>query len=118
MSDAEKFSNENPFLPSGWGPASADAAQPVDDPISRAIARMQRTRPHEGDPLSVLRLGRDKVNARDTDDLQQQIQRVEARLGAVITSLNAATIDAVCNEDGTITVTLTLPNFPSAGGGG
>lgn len=91
---------------------ASPAATAPSDPVERAIGRMRRSQ--EGKPQSDLRSGRDKANARDTDDLQQQIQRAETRLAAVIASLNSATIDATCNEDGTITVTLTLPSFPGS----
>lgn len=45
-------------------------------------------------------------------ELDARLRRLDQTVRAVVASLNAATIEAVCNEDGTITVTLTLPNLP------
>jgi hypothetical protein len=45
--------------------------------------------------------------------IDARLRYVERRLISVISSLNNATIEAVCNEDGTITVTLTLPALPA-----
>lgn len=37
----------------------------------------------------------------------------DPRVDAILSALNKGTITAVCNEDTTITVTLTLPGLPS-----
>lgn len=97
----DKFAREHPFAPTSWGP-------PDVNPADAAIARMQR-------------------NARLTAELQAQlaqpigeaglagrVRRLEELLTGVIDSLNGATIEAICNEDTTITVTLTLPDLPGA----
>lgn len=37
----------------------------------------------------------------------------DPRVDAILSALNKGTITAVCNEDTTITITLTLPGLPS-----
>lgn len=66
-----------------------------------AVARMYRSR--EGLDQSDLRAGRDRVNAPNPDTLD----RVAAKLASLEAAINGATISAVCNDDGTITVTWT-----------
>jgi hypothetical protein len=50
---------------------------------------------------------------RNPTNLDARLRMAEQRLRLVIAALNAASINAACNEDGTITVTLTIPNLPS-----
>jgi hypothetical protein len=46
-------------------------------------------------------------------DIRDRVARLENLLQLTLDSLNANTIEAVCNMDGTITVTLTLPDLPT-----
>lgn len=50
---------------------------------------------------------------RNPTNLDARLRMAEQRLRLVIAALNAASINTVCNEDGTITTTLTIPNLPS-----
>ena len=57
-----------------------------------------------------------KVNAIETSLAQSGTQVLNNRLDQVIGSLQDATIEATCNDSGTITVTITFPNVPAKSG--
>lgn len=44
--------------------------------------------------------------------LDQRIRRIEVDTAAIIRGLNGISGSAVCNEDGTITFTITIPGLP------
>ncbi len=79
---------------------------PDVNPAERALQRMQVAALHIAPAAPAL-----KAPTRETD-LDTRLSYLEDTVFGVIASLNGATITAVCNGDGTITVTLILPNLP------
>lgn len=67
----------------------------------RAVSRMFRSR--DGDAFANLESGKDIVKIKPIHDINWVVDRIN-NLQAQI---SGASISAVCNEDGTITVTLT-----------
>lgn len=103
----DKFAREHPFAPTGWGP-------PDVKPAEVAVARMQRAFDSNTRAQALLAKPPDDVSIsgrlRRLEDLVAGIIDTQT---AILASLNGATIEAVCNEDSTITVTLTLPDLPA-----
>ena len=62
-------------------------------------------------PPGTVRGGRSTIQWSDTKAVLPI--PTDPRVTQIINSLNAATLTGVCNGDGTITCTLTLPNFPT-----
>lgn len=84
----------------------------MDDSPQRGNLRPMR--PFEAAPLRTPQ-GEDLAHpGRTPVDLQARIFRTEQTLNAVLRSLNGASIAAGCNDDGTITVTLTFPGLPGS----
>lgn len=71
-------------------------------------------RPFQSSPMRVAPTEDQAGPGRNPTDLDARIRTAEARLRLVIRALNSASISAICNEDGTITVTLTVPGLPSS----
>ena len=85
---------------------AAPRVVPDVNPVDNAIARLFATAEH-------VKQFKDVAAVPDHNtDLRDRVARLENLTDAILYSLNNATIDAVCNEDSTITVTLTLPDLP------
>ena len=88
------------------GPHKAPRYLPDVNPADAAVARVTA----QAAELAAL----DQVPPSPRElEFQERILRLENLLQATLDSLNAGTIEAVCNVDTTITVTLTLPSLPT-----
>ncbi len=103
--------NHGIYEPGSFGAQNAQANRrliPQVDPIQQTLAIMRR----KAAATSVNRPGLPPPGREHEFDVR--LTALEELMTSVITSLNGATIEAVCNEDTTITVTLTIPNLPGA----
>lgn len=79
---------------------------PDADPVARALTQMRAAAQHTSPDAPALTAPNKEA------EHTRRITQLEDLITGIISSLNAATITAVCNGDGTITITLTLPSLP------
>lgn len=101
--------NHGVYEPGSFGEQNAEANRlviPDVDPVYQAIATMRR----KAAINSVDLRGLPPPNREHEFD--GRITNLEELMTGTLAALNSASITAVCNGDGTITITLTLPSLP------
>lgn len=101
--------NRGIYAPGSFGEAAAkvNAIVPDVNPVDRALARMREKF------LAAAPSSSTRAPAQDVA-LAGRVTRLEDFMTGILLALNDAEITAVCNEDSTITITLTLPGLPGA----
>lgn len=92
----------------GESNAKANAIVPNISPVDQAITRMRQAFAFTAPQLP------GQLPPSREQQFDGRLTRVEDLVFGILAALNDATIEAVCNEDTTITITLTLPGLPGA----